>query len=125
MLESRFIYTQYMWQPFALVGVGSSWNRLYSYSETPTIPNDSAASSPYPFSNNTMSSFAYELGVGVQRQLFMKPSSALQYFLSLEYRYINNGKGELGPSAAQTTTDRLQVSHLSVQTIMATLKVTV
>jgi hypothetical protein len=29
MLESRFIYTQFKWQPFALVGAGASWNRLY------------------------------------------------------------------------------------------------
>jgi hypothetical protein len=72
-----------------------------------------------------MTSFAYELGVGVERQLFINSSNAFQYFLSLDYRYINNGKGELGSSAAQTTSDRLQISNLSVQTIMAMLKVTV
>jgi hypothetical protein len=125
MLESRFIYTQFKWQPYALAGIGVSWNRLYKYNETPSISSNSAAASLYPFPSNTMAAFAYELGLGVQRQIFIDSSNAFQYFLSLEYRYINNGKAELGPSFAQTTSDRLQVSNLNTQALMFSLKVTV
>lgn len=125
MIESRFIYTQCNWQPYALAGIGASWNRLYHYNETPSNSSQSAASSPYPFPGNTMASFAYELGLGVQRQIYIHSSNVFQYFLSLEYRYINNGKAEFAPSLAQTTSDRLQVSHLNTQTLMFSLKVAV
>lgn len=125
MIESRLTYTQCDWQPYGIVGVGASWNRLYSYSETPTIPSESAAPSPYPFANHTNASFAYELGVGVQRQIYNDPSRQLQYFLSLEYRYMNFGKGELGPSSVQTSSNRLQVSNLDTQAVLLSLKVTI
>jgi hypothetical protein len=42
MLESRLMVTRTTWQPYILVGVGSAWNRLSHYSETPTDPNGSA-----------------------------------------------------------------------------------
>lgn len=48
MIEPRLIYTQYIWQPFLLAGIGSAWNRLYSYNETSSNSSSSAASVPYP-----------------------------------------------------------------------------
>ena len=125
MLESRLAYTLYDWQPYGIIGAGISWNRLNSYNETPTIPSESASSSPYPFANHTNASFAYELGVGVQKLVFNDPNHKLQYFLSLEYRYLNFGKGELGPSSVQTSSNRLQVSNLDAQSVLLSLKITV
>jgi opacity protein-like surface antigen len=125
MFESRFIYTQFKWQPYALAGIGVSWNRLYKYNEIPGISSDSAAASLYPFPSKTRDSFAYELGLGVQRQIFINSGNPFQYFLLLEYRYINNGKAEFDLSSVQTTSDRLQVSNLNTQAIMFSLKVTV
>lgn len=125
MLESRLIYTFYDWQPYALIGAGAAWNRFYSYSETPTIPSESAAASPYPFSNHTNASFSYELGVGFQKQIYADKKHQLNYLLSLDYRYLNFGKGNLGPSSVQTSNNGIQVSNLDMQAIMLSFKISV
>lgn len=125
LIESRFIYTHFKWQPYILAGVGVSWNRLYKYNETPSTSSDSAAIATSQFPSNTMASFAYELGLGVQRQIFIDSSGVFQYFLSLDYRYLNNGKAELGQSSVQTTHDHFQVSNLTSQAILFSLKFTV
>jgi hypothetical protein len=124
MVESRLTYTSFDWQPYAIVGVGASWNRLYDYSETPTNPSESAASSPYPFPGHTNTGFAYELGVGMQKKIYLDLKYNMQYFLTLDYRYMNFGKGELGSSFAQTSNDRLHVSNLDTQALMLALKIT-
>jgi hypothetical protein len=121
--ESRVAYTQYNWQPYALAGVGVAWNHLYNYNETPTIPSKSAQASPYPFANHTSSDFAYEFGVGIQKQLYSDLSRHLQCFLALDYRYMNNGLGNLGSSSAQTTRDRIHITNLQMQALLLSLKI--
>jgi hypothetical protein len=121
--ESRLAYTQYDWQPYALAGVGAAWNHLYSYDETPTIPSESAQASPYPFANHTSAAFAYEFGVGIQKQLYSDLTQHIQCFLALDYRYMNSGQGNLGSSTAQTTHDRIHVSNLQMQALLLSLKI--
>jgi opacity protein-like surface antigen len=125
MVESRLIYLFHGWQPYALIGMGAARNYLYHYSETPTIFAESAATSPYPFANHTLTSFAYELGVGVQKQIFADVKHRLQYYVSLDYRYMNLGKAELGASAVQASNDRIQITHLTTQALIFSLKLSI
>jgi opacity protein-like surface antigen len=125
MLEPRLIYTAYCFQPFLLAGVGSAWNTLQSYSETPSDPSGSAAAAPVPFGNHTQNSFAYEVGAGVQKALPIKNTCGIQYFVSLDYRYMNFGSAQLSNFPAMTSNDHLQISNLYTQAIALTLKASV
>lgn len=121
--EARVFYTSYFWQPFALVGIGGSWNRLSNYSEAPTDPSLSAAPVTTEFGNHTNNEFAYELGVGIQRQIHEDLAHKIRYVGSLDYRYVNFGKGQLASFPAQTTGDTLQIGSISTQGIMFSLKI--
>ncbi len=121
MLESRFYFTQSAWHPFILLGVGESWNHLYGYSETPSNPNGTAAAAPEVFKNHTHASFAYEAGIGVQRLLFEDTKYHVQWFMSLDYRYMSLGKGNLATSDIQTTGETLTVSHLNTNALVFTI----
>jgi len=121
MLESHFYFTRYTWQPFIFVGIGVSWNHLYDYDETPTNPRDSAASLPVGFESNTETSFAYEGGIGIQRLFFEDKKNNIQWLLALDYRYMNLGKGELGLIPTQTSSNTLEIDHLTNQAIVFTV----
>ena len=125
MVEPRLIYSKYRWQPFVLGGIGGAWNRLYGYSETPTDPASSAAPVPQGFSDNTSTSFAYEVGIGLQRQFFNSNRYNIKYLASLDYRYMNFGTGQLGSFPSQTSGERLQISPLELQAVVFTLKASI
>ena len=121
MAESRAIYEKYNWQPFATVGIGPSWNRLYDYSEVPTDPNGSALAAPAVFRNNTSAQFAYEAGVGIQRLFPANEKHRIAYRLALSYRYFNFGSGELKAASTQTTNQALKVNTLDTQAVLLSL----
>lgn len=123
MLESKLFYTHNKWKIFGLLGLGNAWNHLYDYNETPTDPSLSAASVPQVFSNNTNNAFAYEFGIGIQRQLFKDVKRNIRYAASIDYRYFNLGKGKLGSFSAQTTNERLRINNLYTQCILFSLNV--
>lgn len=123
MIESKLFYTLQKWKIFGLAGIGHAWNDLYNYSETPTDPNASAAMVPQLFSSHTQNAFAYELGIGVQHELFKDTQHKIQYAGSIDYRYFRLGKGELGSFPAQTTSDRLCINNLYTQGILFSLNV--
>jgi hypothetical protein len=125
MVESRFRYTQYAWQPFLLLGIGASWNHLYNYSEFPTDPNGSAVATNTDVDGHTMAAFAYEVGIGIQHLLFTTEKYKAQWIASLDYRYMNFGKGQLGDFTFQTVDDPLTINHLDTQALMFTLEVSV
>lgn len=117
LFETHFVYTQYSWQPLFVAGIGFSRNNLTSYSDNSGDPDQQ-------FSNNAQISFAYELGLGVQKKLYFNNQSHTAYDLGLEYRYINFGSGELGYAADQTTTDNyLQVHSMSMNTLLLALTI--
>jgi hypothetical protein len=124
MVEPRVIYTAYSWQPFLLAGMGGSWNYLYNYSETPTNNLDSAAPVPQAFASHGNLAFAYELGLGVQHPIF-EDRYKIKYLISLDYRYMRFGKGQLGSFPAQTSASRLHLSNLNTQAVVFTLKASV
>jgi hypothetical protein len=123
MVETRVLYSNYSWQPYAIVGVGAAWNRLSDYNEVPTDPALSAAPVSPTFGNHTTSAFAYEAGIGVQRVLYEDVNNNVRYTGSLDYRYVNFGKAQLGTMPSETTNQVIQVNNLSTQGAMFTLKV--
>jgi len=122
-VESRLFYNISAWQPFVLFGVGTAWNTLSKYSETPTDPALSAAPVPNTFSSHTRDAVAYEVGVGVQHQLYQDMTHCIRYLGVLDYRYVNLGKARLASFPAQTTSSGLQTHDLSAQGLMFSLKV--
>jgi len=118
MLESRFYYDYKSWQPFILVGAGNAWNKLSDYSEVPTNPSLSAAPGTVLYGSHTETSFAYELGLGIQHDLFNCVKKRVLFSGSLDYRYINTGKGRLNNFPAITTNDHLKINNLNTQALM-------
>jgi opacity protein-like surface antigen len=67
-LESKWLYNLKGWQPYVLIGLGLSNNRLANYSEVPTNPAGTAAPIA-PYNDHSSQSFAYELALGVQKKI--------------------------------------------------------
>lgn len=121
MVESHVVYAAHAWQPFAVIGIGSGWNHMYDYSETPADPNGTASAAPYVFQNNTDWTFAFDVGLGVQHQIYADNVHDISYNAALEYRYFNFGEGKLAQSAIQTGGDTLRIDTVDSQTILLTL----
>jgi hypothetical protein len=75
----------------------------------------SAAPVPQEFSDHTKNSFAYEVCFGVQRQFYKTTASRI--YASLDYRYFNMGKGQLGSFPAQTASNRIHIDNLYTQAV--------
>jgi opacity protein-like surface antigen len=121
-VEGRLYYTDYIVQPYFLVGIGAAWNRLSDYQETPINPDLSAAAVSPQFGSNTKTEFAFELGLGLQYQFYTDFKHNIRYSGLVDYRYLNFGKGELSPFPAQTANDHLKIDTISTQGVMVTLK---
>lgn len=122
MVEAKAVYSPYALKPYALVGIGSGWNKFYAYHENPSDSSLSAAPA-MPFSNHTKQIFSYELGAGIQYLFKDDQQRHVQYYASAGYQYFNLDKGTLGRSAAQTSSDRIKVKNLYTQGILFTLAV--
>lgn len=118
MLEPKLVYTQFAWQPYFFVGIGSAWNRLSDYDEKPSNPAGSAAPAAQAFSSKTVNAFAYELGIGVQHEFAHRAQNMFRYRLAADYRYMNLGHADLGTMPGQLTSDHLHVSPLSTQALV-------
>jgi hypothetical protein len=118
-------YTEYQWQPYALIGVGYAWNTLGGYSEEPSDPKGSATPANDTFTTNTQSAFAYEVGIGIADLLYVDKKSNMQYFLALDYRYMNLGSGALGKAPSQTTSQQLSIDPLKMQALTLSLVVSI
>lgn len=93
MFESRFVLTVSPWQPFIVAGIGEAWNTLDDYKEAPTAgPADQQVN----FNNGTLSSLAYQLGLGVQYQFAVNNYYNIAYSLALSYNYFSLGSANLG-----------------------------
>jgi hypothetical protein len=120
MVEAKALYLHYALKPYALVGIGSSWNKFFAYHEKPSDPLLSA-SPMMPFIDHTKQIFAYELGAGLQYLLWDDQRRHVQYHASTGYQYFNLDKGALDRSLAQTSPERLKVKNLYTQGIIFTL----
>lgn len=120
MVEAKALYAHYALKPYALIGIGPSWNKFSAYHEKPSDPALSA-SPTMPFSDHTKQTFAYELGAGFQYVLWDDQRRHIQYHASAGYQYFNLDRGALGPSLAQTSTERIRVKNLYTQGVIFTL----
>lgn len=103
LFDNLISWTQHSFQPGLIVGVGLSTNSAYNYHETPL--NNRAAGMLQPFSNNSTTKFAYDLGLALDYQL----KGAV---LELAYRFIDAGDAHLGVTPLQNTPDRLGTGNL-------------
>jgi opacity protein-like surface antigen len=104
---------QQILHPYALAGLGVSFNNAYSY--TTTVP-------PFltftpEFTNNTNTSWAYSLGVGIDVDI------QKNWRLGVGYRFANLGQANLGPGLIDTTlfTSTLFQSNLYAQACLMQL----
>jgi opacity protein-like surface antigen len=116
LLAPKIILSKTGLQPYLTIGAGAAWNRLSNYSESASFSYSQAAPTGKPFAAATHTSFAYEIGVGVQY--------TLEYFyhnptLALDYRYINLGTTSL--KQASDTSGQLNFGSLYSNTVLATL----
>lgn len=111
MAESRLFYAASSWSvmPYALFGIGSSWNKAYNYNESPR--NLITASARGPISSNTSTQFAYEAGAG----LSWRNNNTI---VSVEYKYQDLGDAKLGLYAIQTYNDPLMMKLRSNQVLL-------
>lgn len=118
MLQPRIIYTKYPFQPYVFLGIGMAKNHLYDYKEKPSDPSGSAVAAPNPYASKTVTSYAYEVGAGIQHKISHDTKNNFKYLLSLDYRYMNLGDAELGVMPGQLTRDAPKVNNLNTQALV-------
>lgn len=94
--------------PYLLFSAGSAWNKADKYQEIPTADTHFL---PQAFSSNTTTGFTYSFGIGADYSL------AEHWRLGLEYQYADWGKGRLGLSPNQNTSDHLETGKITVHSI--------
>jgi opacity protein-like surface antigen len=96
--------------PYIGAGVGMSFNRSYNYQITPKIFEE--VSSPL-YTSNVSASFAYNVGLGLQKQL----DSHVQ--IGFGYVFSDWGQSALGRAPGQTINAPLSLSHLYMNQCVA------
>lgn len=117
MLQPKIIMTSFDYQPYVFLGLGVAKNYLYDYKEGPTDPSSSAAATD-PFENKMLTSFAYEVGIGIQHEIPYHHNDLFRYVFSVDYRYINLGQAALGFRDNQTTRESIEVNNLNTQSLV-------
>lgn len=96
MLEAQLTWSIERFLPFIQAGIGSAWNRLYAYAESPINTMNYVVLSPFQSQMNQ--SFAYQLGAGVGYEFNLKKTSSRikSERVLLGYRYVNEGEVSFG-----------------------------
>jgi opacity protein-like surface antigen len=103
------IYRWGNWVPYVSLGLGSTWNRSYDYSE------DAPSVSP-GFGNKTQAEFTYNAGLGLDFNL----NRDLQ--LSLGYRYDNFSNNSTGNGDTVASDTKQLSSRTHADTILLSLR---
>lgn len=103
-----------LFHPYLMGEVGASFNRVYKYYERPYIVE---AIPMTPFANARKSSFAWDIGFGVDFEL--QPTT----FLGIGYQFIDNGKAKLNPSPAQRSSETLGLNNFNIHQLLLQLTV--
>lgn len=122
-IEPKLVYTRYDYQPFLIFGVGPSFNNLSNFNEVPTNPGSGAAAPVNNFTNRSQTTFAAEVGGGIQHVLVTTGNTQLWY--SIDYRYFNLGSSQFGPIPMQAGGEGFKLTNINVQTINVGLRVQV
>lgn len=120
MFEPKLMYTQYNFQPYVLAGVGRARVNFSNYSESPVDPSGTAGGGTSVFSDAHNNNTAFEVGVGVQYLLGPDLNAPI---VSLDYRYINWGKGGMAPALGQLTQNAVQFGNLTTSSINLSLTI--
>lgn len=127
--EGRLIYAQYCWQPYFIGGVGVGFNRLYDYDSAPRYEHhDSKSDREHHrdyFPSNTYTAFAYELGIGIQRGIYLNRLSNVEVTAAVDYRYMNFGNAKFEKVPGEIDGEGLEVRNMNTQVVMLTLKVSI
>jgi opacity protein-like surface antigen len=99
-------------KPFFTGSLALARNHSFSYQNAPLIEE---AVAPNPFKDNTVSSFSYSLGVGLEKNI------ATHFKFGISYEFFDWGSSSLGLASGQTTTTHLGMSHLYVNTLLFSL----
>lgn len=94
---------QQVFHPYVSGELGSAFNRSYGYTEIPRLATQPPKA---PFKDNTLASFTWGVGVGVDMDI----SSNLR--LGVGYQFSDFGRSCLGVSSAQATSETLTIVHL-------------
>ncbi len=98
--------------PYVNLGLGLSFNRSYGYTITPKIFEEVA--SPL-YTSNVPVAFAYDVGLGVQKQINPHVQVGLGYVFS------DWGQSSLGRAPQQTANAPLSLSHLYMNQLVVSL----
>lgn len=91
------------WLPYASASVGLGFNRAHDYRTPPVIFE---AFPDAPFASHTQTSFAWTVGVGVEREI------NTQWRVGAGYELSDWGKSSLGLAPGQTLGGGLALNHL-------------
>lgn len=112
-LSAKWLFNKFdVVTPYLNVGLGLSFNRSYDYSIMPKIFEE--VPSPF-YTSNVPVSFAYDVGLGLQRQL----GEHIQ--VGLGYVFSDWGQSSLGRAPKQTTNAPLSLSHLYMNQCVVSL----
>lgn len=92
------------WGGYLKVGLGGSYNHLSNYNET-IPPGSGSAPMLAPFASNNNFDLAFSAGFGVSKEL--KKGK-----MEVGYRYLNNGRGRLGTTSVQTTSQTIKTGMI-------------
>lgn len=111
LIEGKLLYSfKERYHPYVLGGIGSSFNKAYSYNTD--VPINLAFTRIY--SNNASSSFTYIVGVGLDYDVISS------FRLGIGYRFTDVGNIKLGSAVIDTTpvNGTLSQSHLYANEIL-------
>lgn len=102
--ENRFFV-----DPFVSASLGVGFNEAYDFTNTPLIPQ---AQPNRNFTDNTKTSFAYTLAIGVSKKI------TGNFEAGLRYEFADWGKSALGRAPGQTLNDGLALSHVRTNGVL-------
>ncbi len=108
LVDNIVTWTKHHLQPGLIIGVGRAANTTRNYHERSL--NNHAAPALDHFSGNTMVQFAFEVGAVLDY-------SFNDVIIECAYRYIDAGRGQLGLSPLQNTSDHLSTGSLRYHAI--------
>ncbi len=112
--ESKLLYHCRYFHPYLSAGIGAAWNRSQSFAVNIQPPFTTLSNQ---FNNNTMTSFTYSVGLGLDVDM------TKQARIGIGYRFADLGKSKTGNGIIDDviTQNTLSQSHLYTHEILAQL----
>lgn len=107
-----FKQTTYSLLPWVSGSVGVGFNRAYSFTNTPTIPEAIAQNN---FGANTQTSFTYTVGAGFQKVINQN------WQAGIGYEFADWGQSQLNAAQGQTLNSGLGLNHVYTNGLMFNL----